>query len=301
MPRAVVALGGNAILPKDADETKAGELDAIRDTVQHLSPLLDEYETVLTHGNGPQVGTLLLQQQFAATGMPLDVLVAETQAQIGYLLQQALQNHGVDAATVVTQVAVDDNDPGFDEPTKPVGPYYTEDEAAEQSFPTMKVDDSDTPYRRVVPSPEPQTIIELDTVEQVLESGTVPVCAGGGGIPVIKKDEQCEGVEAVIDKDRASALLAQELDAELLVILTNVEYAYTNYGTDEQAPLGAVTVDELEQVLDDGMFGAGSMRPKVEACINFIRNGGQEALITTPHELDASLNGETGTRVTDNA
>jgi carbamate kinase len=299
MPRAVVALGGNAILPKGADETKQAELDAIRTTVNHLSPLLDDYDTVLTHGNGPQVGTLLLQQQFAETDMPLDVLVAETQAQIGYLLQQALQNAGAAASTVVTQVAVDPDDPGFDEPTKPVGPYYTEDAADEQPFPTKKVDDSDTPYRRVVPSPAPQRIVELDTIEQLLDAGAVPVCVGGG-IPMVNEDEQWRGIEAVIDKDRASALLAQELDADLLVILTNVEYAYTDYGTADEAPLEDVTVDELEQLLNDGMFGPGSMRPKVEACINFIRNGGQDAIITTPQQVDAALNGETGTWVTAN-
>jgi carbamate kinase len=297
MPTAVVALGGNAILPKEADGTKQEELAAIRETVEQLSTLFDDHDVVLTHGNGPQVGALLLQQRYADTELPLDVLVGETQAQIGYLLQQALQNHGREAATVVTQMVVDEDAPGFDDPTKPVGPYYTEDEAAEQSFPTMQVDDSDRPYRRVVPSPVPREIVELVTIERLLDAGTVPICVGGGGIPVVRDDGQLTGVEAVIDKDTASAVLARELDAEKLLILTDVDHAYRAYGTDDQDPITDIGVDELDALLEQGMFGEGSMRPKVAACVRFIRDGGNEAVITTPEQADAALAGETGTRV----
>lgn len=297
MTRAVVALGGNAILPKGSEGTKSEELDAIQDTINHLSTLLDQYDAVLTHGNGPQVGTLLLQQRYAETKMPLDVLVAETQAQIGYLLQQAFRNQTDRAATtLITQILVDEHDPAFEDATKPIGPYYTAEEAEEQEFPTKKVDDSDRPYRRVVPSPEPLQVIESYQIEQMLEDGTIPICCGGGGVPVVRNDG-LHGVEAVIDKDHASELLARELNAELLVILTNVEHAFLNYGTDEQEPLEQVHVDEMAEYLDDGAFGEGSMRPKVEACINFIRNGGKQAIITAPEHLEAALNGKTGTRV----
>lgn len=298
MTRAVVALGGNAILPKGAEGTKSEELDAIRETVAHLATVLDAYEVVLTHGNGPQVGTLLLQQRYAEARMPLDVLVAETQAQIGYLLQQAFRNQtDRAAATVITQVLVEEHDPAFKQATKPIGPYYTAEETEEHDFPTTKVDDSDRPYRRVVASPAPQEVLEVYQIEQLLEDGTIPICCGGGGIPVVRGDTELRGVEAVIDKDRASQVLANALDAELLVILTNVEHAYLNYGTDEQEPLEDVNVVELEEHLADGAFGKGSMRPKVEACINFIRDGGKQAIITTPEHLETALNGETGTRV----
>lgn len=297
MTRAVIALGGNAIQPKDSTGTIDEMRDAIRDTIQHIEPILSDYEVALTHGNGPQVGTLLLQQD-DATAMPLDVLVAETQAQIGYLLQQAIRNHADRAAaTVITQVRVDPNDPAFEEPTKPIGPYYTEVEAKKQDFPTMTVDDSDTPYRRVVASPTPQQVLEAYQIEQVLEDGTIPVCVGGGGIPVTRSTDGLQGTEAVIDKDAASELLARELNAERLIILTNVEHAYLHYGTDDQEPVTDVNADELEQFLEDDSFRTGSMRPKIEACINFIRSGGKEAIITTPEHLEAALNGETGTRV----
>ncbi len=298
MVRAVVALGGNAILPKDAEESKETELQAIQDTVEHLAPVLDRYDTVLTHGNGPQVGTLLLQQRYGDAVMPLDVLVAETQAQIGYLLQQELQNHDIDAATVVTQVKVDPDDPYLDEYTKPVGPYYTEEGAAEKTFETKQVGEGKRAYRRVVPSPTPEHIVETGQIRALLEHGTVPVCVGGGGVPVIDTANGLEGVEAVIDKDRASALLARELDAELLVILTNVEYAYRHYGEEDEEPIGAVSADVLQDDLDNEAFGEGNMRPKVEACISFIHTGGKQAIITTPDRLEDALNGAAGTRVT---
>lgn len=301
MARAVVALGGNAILPKDAEESKDVELQAIQETVEHLQPVLDEYDTVLTHGNGPQVGTLLLQQRYTDAEMPLDVLVAETQAQIGYLLQQEIQNHGIDAATVVTQVEVDADDPWLDTYTKPVGPYYTEEEAAEKAFETTKVSDGDRPYRRVVPSPTPEHIVETEQIQTLLEQDTVPVCVGGGGIPVIDTEDGFEGMEAVIDKDRASALIAGELSADLLVILTNVEHAYRHYGEDNEEPLETVTADTLQKYLNDRAFGAGNMRPKVEACISFIHNGGKQAIITTPARLEDALNGTAGTRVVHDA
>lgn len=301
MTRAVVALGGNAVQPKDSAGTVEEMRDAIQETVQHLTPLLEEYAVAVTHGNGPQVGDLLLEQEHAAdiADMPLDILVAETQGQIGYLIQKEMRNQADRAAAaVITQVLVDENDPAFDEPTKPVGPYYTADEADEQAFPTEKVDDSDRPYRRVVPSPTPKNVLEIYQIERLLDDDTIPVCTGGGGIPVIRGDSGLEGVEAVIDKDKASEQLARELNAQMLVLLTNVEYAYTGYGTEEQEPLEDVSVDELAQYLKDGAFGAGSMRPKVEACISFIRDGGKQAIITTPAHLEDALAGDTGTRVT---
>lgn len=296
MTRTVVALGGNAILPKGSEGTVDEELDAIRKTVAHLSPLLDG-DVVVTHGNGPQVGSLLLQQQYADVVMPLDVLVAETQAQIGYLLQQALRNHGVDAATVVTQVVVDGDDDAFDEYSKPVGPFYTEDEAAEKGFETRQVSDDERGWRRVVPSPEPHRIVEQEQITALLDAGTVPVCVGGGGIPVVETGNGLRGVEAVVDKDHASQLLASELSAERLVFLTNVDHAYIDFGTDEQEPIEDIAVSDLSSSLDAGMFGEGSMRPKVAACITFIDTGGKEAIITTVDRLEDALDGNTGTRV----
>lgn len=287
----VIALGGNAILPKDADATAEEEFLAVHETVEYLAPVLDEYDIVLTHGNGPQVGQLLLEQP----EMSLDVLVAETQGQIGYMLQQELQNNGYDAATIITQTLVDADDPAFNTYTKPVGPFYTEAEAEDHDFETVEVSPGE--YRRVVPSPAPQQIVEQDIIDQVQDDGSIPVCVGGGGVPIVQKDDGLAGVEAVVDKDRASQVLATALDADQLVILTNVPCAYAHYGEEEQEPLEAVIADELEELLEQDVFGVGSMRPKVEACINFIRNGGKQAIITAPEQVEAALNGEAGTRV----
>jgi carbamate kinase len=298
----VVALGGNTLLGERGPWTVEEQRETIERTARQVVAAIEAgYEVVLTHGNGPQVGNLLVQQEAAAETpqLPLDVLVAETQAQIGYLLQQALDNEldgETDFMTVVTQVVVDGDDPAFDDPTKPVGPFYTEAEAVERGFETRKVSEGERPYRRVVPSPEPVAVVESTEVARLVERGAHVVCAGGGGVPVVR-DGGFRGVEAVVDKDRTSQLLAGELGADPLVVLTDVEYAYVDYGGPDERPLERVTASELREHLDAGEFGTGSMAPKIDACCRFVEKGGQRAVITTPDRLDGALAGEAGTQV----
>ena len=298
----VVALGGNTLLGEHGPWTIEEQRDAIEETARSVAAAIqDGHEVVLTHGNGPQVGNLLLQQERApdTPQLPLDVLVAETQAQIGYLLQQALDNElsgGRDFITVVTQVVVDPTDPAFEDPTKPVGPFYTEAEADEKPFETRKVSSGDRPYRRVVPSPEPTAVVETEEIDRLVERGDLVICVGGGGVPVVR-GEGLRGVEAVVDKDRATRVLASDIGASRLVILTDVEFAYVNFGEPDQRPLRNVPVDELRTHLENGEFAPGSMRPKVEACLGFVESGGELAAITSPENLEAALEGRAGTRV----
>lgn len=298
----VVALGGNTLLGEHGLGTIDEQLDAIARTARQISDAIrGGYDVVLTHGNGPQVGHLLLQQERVSETpeLPLDVLVAETQAQIGYLLHQALDNELTDSPdfiTVVTQVVVDADDPAFQNPTKPVGPFYTGAEAAEKSFETRRVATGDRPYRRLVPSPEPAEIVEKEELTRLVERGNLVIAAGGGGIPVVR-DYGLRGVEAVVDKDKTSQLLASELGADTLVILTDVDFAYTNYDTPDQRPLRRISTEELRAHLDAGEFGEGSMQPKMEACLRFIQRGGERAVVTSPERLMDALAGEAGTRV----
>ncbi|MFD1600075.1 carbamate kinase [Halobellus rarus] len=298
----VVALGGNTLLGKDAPWTVDEQLSAIERTARQVTAAVEDgFDVVLTHGNGPQIGNRLLQQENTAETpqLPLDVLVAETQAQIGYLLQQALDNEldgPTDFFTVVTQVVVDDDDPAFENPTKPIGPFYTEAEASEVAFETRRVTTGERPFRRVVPSPEPVEIVEGDEITRLVERGNLVIAAGGGGVPVVR-DDGLGGVEAVVDKDKASQLLAAELGAATLVLLTDVEFAYLNYGEPEQRPLREVAGETLRAHLESDEFDEGSMRPKVEACLRFIEQGGDRAVITSPDRFLAALAGETGTQV----
>lgn len=298
----VVALGGNTLLDEDGPGTFEEQRAVIQQTAEGIAGVVDSgYDIVLTHGNGPQVGNLLLQQESTdeTPQRPLDVLVAETQAQIGYLLQQALANelpNRLSVLTVVTQTVVDADDPAFQEPTKPVGPFYTAAEAAAKPFETRQVSDGERPYRRVVPSPEPSALVETDEIESLVEQGTLPICVGGGGVPVFR-DGGFRGIEAVVDKDKASQVLASELGAEAFVVLTDVEHAYVNYGGPEERPLGQVTAAELREHLEAGEFAEGSMRPKVEACLRFVEDGGDRAVITAPGNLQSALDGDAGTQI----
>ena len=298
----VVALGGNTLLGAHGLGSIDEQLEIIARTARQIAGAIQAgYDVVLTHGNGPQVGNLLLQQEGVSETpeLPLDVLVAETQAQIGYLLQQALDNELTDSPdfiTVVTQVIVDPDDPAFQHPTKPIGPFYTEAEAAEKPFETRHVSTGDRPYRRVVPSPEPVELVEGEEITRLVERGNLVITAGGGGVPVVR-DDGLRGVEAVVDKDRASQLLASKLGADTLVILTDVEFAYVNYDTPDQRPLCRLSPEELRAHLDAGEFGEGSMQPKVEACVRFIEQSGERAVITSPEYLMDALAGETGTQV----
>ena len=298
MSRIVIALGGNALLPPDRRELEE-QRDTVRKTVRQLAPIREAgNEIVLTHGNGPQVGTLLIENEAAdIQPAPLDVLVAESQGQIGYHLQQAWYSQfGKPAITIVTQVLVDPDDPAFDDPTKPVGPYYSEEEAAEKSFQTVEVEDGK--YRRVVPSPEPQKIVEGPAIKRALETGTSAISTGGGGIPIKENGGELRGVEAVIDKDKASQVLAMDLNADELMLLTDVDAAYVNFGTPDEEALGEVSVEELREHLEAGEFGVGSMGPKVEAIARFIEEGGERAIITSLDKAEQALSGEAGTQVT---
>jgi len=298
----VVALGGNTLLGERGPWTMDEQLAVIERTARQISDAIDAgHDIVLTHGNGPQVGNLLLQQERVSETpqLPLDVLVAETQAQIGYLLQQALDNELTDSPdfmTVVTQVVVDEDDPAFQNPTKPVGPFYTEAEAVEKSFETRKVSTGDRPYRRVVPSPEPVELVEGDEIARLVRRRNLVISAGGGGVPVVR-ESGLRGVEAVVDKDKSSQLLAEELDADTLVILTDVEFAYVNYTTPDQRPLHRISTEKLRAHLEAGEFGEGSMQPKIEACLRFVERGGERAVITSPDRLRDALAGEAGTQI----
>ena len=299
---AVIALGGNTLLGEHGPWTIDEQRAVIQTTARSIVTAIHAgYKVVLTHGNGPQVGNLLLQQENTpeTPQLPLDVLVAETQAQIGYLLQQALDNElsgSTDFITVVTQAVVDPADPAFENPTKPIGPFYTEAEAAEKPFETQQISSGDRPYRRVVPSPEPIEIVESEEIDRLVTRGDLVICVGGGGVPVIR-EKGLRGVEAVIDKDKATQLLASELEASHLVILTDVEYAYVDFEGPDQQPLCEVTPAELRSHLRNGEFGTGSMQPKVDACLRFIDEGGKLASISSPDHLTAALEGDAGTRM----
>ena len=298
----VVALGGNTLLGAHGPWTYDEQLQMVQQTARQIASAIHAgYDVVLTHGNGPQVGTLLLQQERVSETpqLPLDVLVAETQAQIGYLLQQALDNElsdSVDFITVVTQVVVDADDPAFENPTKPVGPFYTEAEARTKPFETRRVTTGDRPFRRVVPSPEPIEIVEQAEISSLVARGNLVITAGGGGIPVVR-DGDLRGVEAVVDKDLTSQVLASALGAETLVVLTDVEFASVHFDTPDQRPLRRVSPSELRTHLDAGEFGEGSMQPKVEACLRFLDEGGERAVITSPEHLVDALAGAAGTLV----
>ncbi|MFW5918816.1 MAG: carbamate kinase [archaeon] len=302
MGRIIVALGGNTLLPMD-DETMEGQRRRVREAAKNIAPLAEDgRDLVLTHGNGPQVGNLMLQQEQSDAGprFPLDVLVAETQAQLGYVLQQELGNVlGESVATVLTQVRVDEHDEAFERPTKPVGPHYSQSEALSRPFQTKQVTTADgrTMYRRVVPSPEPIEVVEADRIETLVNDGETVICAGGGGIPVVREDGVLRGVEAVIDKDRATALVAEHIDATTFLILTDVDAAYTDFGTDDQQPISEATVPEMRELLDAGEFAEGSMGPKVEAAISFVESSGETAIITSADSVDEALAGDAGTQV----
>lgn len=262
----------------------------------------------LTHGNGPQVGFGLLRSD-AAAGMaprlPLDVLGAETQGSIGYLVQQALTralaDRGVDrsVATIATQVVVDPRDPAFSRPSKPIGPFYSHDDAARRISQELwaMVEDAGRGWRRVVPSPEPLAIVEAPIIGALLDQGTVVVAAGGGGIPVVRREAGYDGVEAVVDKDLASAVLARDLRARLLLMSTPVERVALHYGTPAERAIDDMSVRDARRYLDEGHFPAGSMGPKIEAAIRFLEAGGETVIITAPWAIGEALAGESGTRI----
>jgi carbamate kinase len=296
----VIALGGNALIRAGQRGTAAEQLAALRETCAAIRPLVVEGEVVLTHGNGPQVGNELLRQERAADEvppLPLYLAVAQTQAEIGALIEAELAPVARrPVACLLTHVHVDAGDPAFGEPTKPIGPFYGEEEAhaLERERGWQLVQDAGRGFRRVVPSPAPLEIVEIESVRALIRSGAVAIACGGGGIPVVSLNGKLKGVDAVIDKDRASALLAQRLGAERLLILTEVPAVYRGFGTPQQEELRELSLSEAEALLPE--LAEGSMRPKMEAAVQLARSGG-ETLITSTDSLPLALGGRAGTRV----
>ena len=300
--RIVVALGGNALLKRGEPMTAAAQHTNVRIAAAALADLARDHQIIVAHGNGPQVGLMALQAaSFAPQNpWPLDVLGAETEGMIGYLIEQELMNAlppGTDCATLLSRVEVDPKDPAFAHPTKPIGPVYTAEEGrlirAEQGW--AMVDEGSGGMRRVVPSPLPVAILGLTPIRLLVEADVCVICAGGGGIPVVRgADGTMNGVEAVIDKDRTSALLARGLNADALLMLTDVEAVFRDWGGPDQAAIATISPDELDAMT----FAAGSMGPKITAACDFVRAGGTVAGIGRLQDARAILDGRTGTRVT---
>ncbi len=309
----VIALGGNAIKQAGEEGTAAQQFANIDIASKEIVKLSEDgYKLVITHGNGPQAGNLLIQQEEGKSlvpALPLNVIGGMTQGQIGYMFQNRLQNNfslvgkSVPVVSVVTQVLVDKDDPDFQDPTKPVGPFYTEAEAK-----SLKDDKGyivkeakpgvDKGWRRVVPSPEPIDIVEKNAINALIAAGTVIIACGGGGIPVKQDGKQIIGIEGVIDKDKTGNVLAQSVKADVLMILTDVEHALINYNKPNQAAVGTVTVAEMQKLYDEGHFLGGSMGPKVEAAMRFVRDTGNKSIITSLDKAGDALAGKTGTIIT---
>jgi len=311
--RILVALGGNAIKKAEDKGTFEEQISNVKKTCEHIVKLVRRgYEVIITHGNGPQVGALALQQEEAShivPVQPLHVLGAMTQGQIGYMIQQTLINmlrrEGINkpVVTIITQVLVDRKDPAFKNPTKPIGPFYTREEAEklikERGYIIRKVKPSgERVYRRVVPSPEPLAIVEGETIRSIVDLGAIVIASGGGGIPVvINENGELEGVDAVIDKDLAGEKLAEAVKADILLILTDVEKVKLNYGKPNEKDIDSMSVDEALKYYEEGHFPPGSMGPKVLACVRFLKWGGRKAIITSIDKALEALDGKTGTHI----
>lgn len=307
----VIAIGGNAILRRDGEGTAEEQFEMVDETCHQIVDMIQlGYKVVLTHGNGPQVGNILLQndagERKGIPAMPLDVCVSESQGQIGYILQQTLENQlrkrgkQTQVVSLVTQVLVHKRDKAFERPTKPIGPFYNKKQAdrLRRRLGWTVVEDAGRGYRRVVPSPMPQRVIERRAVKKLIRQGAVVISCGGGGVPVVLERNRLRGVEAVIDKDLASAVLAGNIDAQMLIILTDVEKVCIHYGKKNEAQVDVMTLEEAQRYLDQGHFPAGSMGPKVQAAITYLtkeRRG--QVIITSTGALLKALEGKTGTRV----
>jgi len=310
--RAVIAIGGNALILDGQRGTIDEQYENARETAHHVAALVAAgWGVVVTHGNGPQVGFILLRSELVPSNAPvpklnLEMSVADSQGGIGHILSQALLNELASrglpdrVVCVLTHVVVDAADPAFSRPTKPIGPFYTKEEADDRALRNgwTMIEDAGRGYRRVVASPQPIRIVENDQIRTLIDAGFVVIAVGGGGIAVVETEPgRYRGVEAVIDKDRASALLAASIQVPLLVLSTGVERVAVHFRQPDERWLDRVTVSEAKQYLEEGEFPRGSMGPKVEAAIRFLEDGGEEVLITTPAGLERAIAGETGTRV----
>ncbi len=300
-PIILVALGGNSLIRKGQEGTAKQQLENLKLPIRQVARLSRDYRIIITHGNGPQVGNLLLQQECCekVPKMPLEILVAQTQGQIGYMIESTLDgelmNLGVNTRPIVSlisYVVVDEKDPAFQNPTKPVGPVYTEAEAAMVPYPTQKTAKG---WRRVVVSPAPVTIVEKREIRKLIEMDFIVICCGGGGIPVIREGRVFCGVDAVIDKDLASARLAEEIGVDIFVIATDVAGAMLNYGAENQELLRRLSLEDAARHLAGGHFPAGSMEPKIKAAMQFISNGGNRAIIASIDDIEDAVNGGAGT------
>ncbi|MBI5216611.1 MAG: carbamate kinase [Ignavibacteriae bacterium] len=304
-----IAVGGNSLIRAGQKGTIPEQFANAHLAAAGIAELAARgYHLVVTHGNGPQVGAQLLRSEAGSAqtySLPLDMCDAMTQGEIGYIMQNSLQSNlrergiNLPVATIVTQVMVDKNDPAFQRPTKPIGPFYSKEIAdkKEKELGWNIVEDAARGYRRVVPSPKPRGIIELEAIRTCVDNGILVIACGGGGIPVISEDGQITGKEAVIDKDRASALLASLLKLKRFLISTEVEQVYLNFKKPNQQAIKLMTVTEAKQHLADGHFAEGSMKPKIEAAVEFIESGGDDAIITDPEHLVAAVDGNAGTRI----
>jgi len=304
MKKLLVALGGNAMIKKGQVGTIEEQLENLKTPVSQIAQLCRNYRIVITHGNGPQVGNILMQQEStdAVPRMPLEICVAQTQGQIGYMIESTLDNELMKLnedmrylfVTVITYVMVDPNDDAFKNPTKPIGPSYTAEETRTRPYRFIKTSKG---YRRVVASPRPLTIVEKREIAKLLESGFIVIACGGGGIPVTKRGRLFEGIEAVMDKDLASAKLAEEVGVNVMVIATDVEKVALNYGKPNQTDLDHLTIEDAERYLDEGQFEEGSMKPKIEAAVQFLKSGGETVIVTSTDRIVEALERRAGTEI----
>ena len=310
-PITIISIGGNTLIRKGEKGTIEEQLEHTEKCMAYIAKMASQGKRiVITHGNGPIVGNLVIRNEAEKDiipPMPLYICNADSEGGIGFMLQQALYNQlkkldaHRDVATIVTQVVVDKNDPAFSKPTKPIGPFYTKKEA--KIFQKEKgwtiIEDSNRGYRRVVPSPKPLKVIEADIIKRLAMDGVIVIAAGGGGVPVVEVNEgKLQGIDAVIDKDLTTAALANAIQAETFIDLTQTDSVYINYGKQNQKPLNRPALSEVKKYLTRGEFPPGSMGPKIEAAIEFLETGGKEVIITTPELVEAAMKGKAGTRIT---
>lgn len=300
-PILLIALGGNALIQKGQEGTADQQFENLKPTVKQIARLSETYRIIITHGNGPQVGNLLLQQECCDTvpRMPLEILVAQTQGQIGYMIESALESelrtrqlNTTFLVSLISYVVVDEKDPAFKEPTKPIGPSYPKERLANVTWPFKKTTKG---YRRVTYSPRPVTIVEKREIKKLIEMDFIVICCGGGGIPVIREGRAFSGIEAVIDKDLASLCLAREVDAQLLLIATDVPGVAIDFGKKNQKFLRKLSIGDAEKFMIQGHFAEGSMKPKVEAAMQFAALSGKRAVISSIVDIEAAVAGNAGT------